>query len=263
MKLSQILIIILSIFLIAVAINTVDAAQVDNCSENNIASSDVVVIASCDNNVIASSDANDYTLSGKTHTYKATGKSVYIKDYNPKYKLSKKAKKQIKNVKKAPKKTYKLTIDDDTYKSLKYAKKTKTSDFYTFNTNNKCKVLKPVLKTKTIKKTIINKKYTDRQKYYNDYSKYFTKYNSGKYNMKVKFHYYKGTYNIKYVSIKVTKKVKKTIITKFKTTYTKVKAEIGYKASNGELSKGSHLLFYGNTFGYDFTHYVASKHNFI
>ena len=124
MKLSQILIIILSIFLIAVAINTVDAAQVDNCSENNIASSDVVVIASCDNNVIASSDANDYTLSVKTHTYKATGKSVYIKDYNPKYKLSKKAKKQIKNVKKAPKKTYKLTIDDDTYKSLKYAKKT-------------------------------------------------------------------------------------------------------------------------------------------
>ena len=81
--------------------------------------------------------------------------------------------------------------------------------------------------------------------------------------MKVKFHYYKGTYNIKYVTIKVTKKVKKTTITKFKTAYTKIKADIGYKAFNGELSKGSHLLFYGNAFGYDFSHYVAKKHNFI
>lgn len=263
MKLNQILIIILSIFLIVVAINTVDAAQVDNCSDENIASSAEVVIASGDNNVIALSDADVYASSGKTHTYKATGKSVYIKDYNPKYKLSKKAKKQIKSVKKAPKKTYKLTIDDDTYKSLKYAKNTKTSDFYTFNTNYKCKVLKPVLKTKTIKKTIINKKYTSHQKYDNAYRKYFNKYNSGKYTMKVKFHFYKGTDIIKYATIKVTKKVKKTTITKFKTTYTKVKAEIGYTPFNGQLSKGSHLFFYGNTFGYDFTHYVASKHNFI
>ena len=208
MKSYKILIIILSIFLIAVAINTVDAAQADNTSEEITASSDAVIIASGDNNGIASSDANAYTSSGKTHTYKATGKSVYIKDYNPKYKLSKKAKKQIKSVKKAPKKTYKLTIDDDTYKSLKYAKKTKTYDFYTFNTNYKCKVLKPVLKTKTIKKTIINKKYTSHQKYDNAYRKYFTKYNSGKYNMKVKFHFYKGTDRIKYATIKVTKKVK-------------------------------------------------------
>ena len=168
----------------------------------------------------------------------------------------------MKSVKKAPKKTYKLTIDDDTYQSLKHAKKTGTNDFYTFDTGYKCKVLKPVLKTKTIKKTIVNKKYTNRQKYYNDYSKYFTKYNSDKYNMKVKFHYYKGTNNIKYVTIKVTKKVKQTTITKFKTTYTKVKADIGYKATNGELSKGSHLLFYGNTFGYEFTNYVATKQNF-
>jgi len=257
MKLNRVLIILLSIFLILIAINTVNAAQLDdNATEEVIASpNDVDVIASTNNDV--------YTSSGTTtHTYKVTGKTVYIKDYNYNYKLSKKAKKQIKNVKKAPKKTYKLTIDDDTYQNLKYAKKIGESDFYTFDTNYKCKVLKPVYKTKIVKKTIVNKKYTNRQKYFNDYNKYFTKYNSDKYNMKVKFHYYKGTSNIKYVTIKITKKVKKVTITKFKTGYTKVKAEIGYANHNGELSKGYHLFFYGNTFGYDFSHYVVSKHNF-
>lgn len=262
MKLNQILIITLSIFLIAVAINTVDAAQVDNCSEDNIASSDVDIISSTEDNVITVTNDDVYTSSGTTHTYKATGRSVYIKDYNPKYKLSSKAKKQIKSVKKAPKKTYKLTIDDDTYQNLKYAKKTGQSDGYTFTTNYKCKVLKPVLKTKTIKKTIVNKKYTNRQKYFNAYSKYFNKYRDSKYDVNVYFHFYKGTNNIKYATIKVTKKVKQTTITKFKTTYTKVKADISYQATNGQLSKGSHLLFYGNTFGYEFSNFVATKQNF-
>lgn len=255
MKLKQLLIIIVSMFLVALAINVVNATQIDsNASE--------VLIASNNDDIISSVDNDVYTSYGTSHTYKVTGKSVYIKDYNPKYKLSKTAKNQIKNVKKAPKKTYKLIIDDETYQDLKFAKKIKSSDFYTFDTNYKCKVLKPVLKTKTVKKTIVNKKYSNPQKYSRDYSKYFNKYNSDKYNMKVKFHYYKGTDTIKYASIKITKKVKQTKITKFKTVYTKIKAEIGYAATNGELSKGTHLLFYGNIFGYDFSHYVASKHNF-
>ena len=262
MKLNQILIITLSIFLIAVAINTVDAAQVNNCSEDNIASSDVDVISSTDDNVITLTNDDVYTSSRSTHTYKATGNSVYIKDYNPKYKLSSNAKKQIKSVKKAPKKTYKLTIDDDTYQNLKYAKKTGRSDGYTFTTNYKCKVLKPVLKTKTIKKTIVNKKYTSRQNYINAYGKYLNKYSSSKYDVNINFHFYKGTKNIKYATIKVTKKVKQTTITKFKTAYTKVKADICYQSTNGQLSKGSHLFFYGNTFGYDFSNYVATKQNF-
>ena len=262
MKLNQILLIILTIFIIAVAINTVDAAQIDsNATEDIKVFNDAEVISSTNDEAIASTNT-DHTSSGTTHTYKVKGASVYIKDYNPKYKLSNKAKKQIKSVKNAPKKTYSLTIDDDTYLSLKKAKKTKTSDFYTYKTNYKCKVLKPVLKTKTIKKTIVNKKYTDRQKYYDDYCKYFTKYTSDKYKMNVKFHYYKGTRNIKYATIKVTKKVKQTIITKFKTDYTKIKADIGYKATNGELSKGTHLLFYGNTLGYEFGNFVATKYNF-
>ena len=262
MKLNQILLIILSIFLIAVAINTVDAAQVDNCSEDNIASSDVDVISSTDDNVITLTNDDVYASSGKTHTYKATGSSVYIKDYNPKYKLSTTAKKQINNVKKAPKKTYKLTIDDDTYQNLKYAKKTGQSDGYTFTTNYKCKVLKPVLKTKTIKKTIVNKKYSNRQQYYIAYSNYLHKYKSSIYDVNVYFTCYKGTNEIKYATIKVTKKVKQTTITKFKTAYTKVKADICYQSTNGQLSKGSHLFFYGNTFGYDFSNYVATKQNF-
>ena len=257
--------------MIAVAINTVNAAEVDNCSEENMASSDVDIIASndenvissTDNNIIASTDENVYTSIGTTHTYTATGKSVYIKDFNPKYKLSNKAKKQMESVKKSAKKTYKLTIDHDTYKSLKKAKNTNGNDYYTFNTNYKCKVLKPIFKTKTIKKTIFYKKYTNRQKYINDYNRYFIKYNTGKYNMDVKFHLYEGTDIVKYVTIKVTKKVKQTIITKFKSAgYTKVKAEICYSSHEGQLGKGSHLFFYGKTFGYDFSNYVATKHNF-
>ncbi|WP_296874664.1 hypothetical protein [uncultured Methanobrevibacter sp.] len=255
MKLNQILIIIVSIFIIALAINAVNAAQIDSDA------SEVLTVSNNDD-IISSADNDVYTSSGTTHTYKVKGKSVYIKDYNPKYKLSKKAKKQINSVKKAPKKTYKLIIDHDTYKDLRFAKKNKFSDFYTFDTNYKCKVLKPVLKSKTVKKTIVNKKYTNPQKYSRDYSRYFNKYSSDKYNMKVKFHYYKGTNTIKYATIKVTKKVKQTKIIKFKTVYTKVKAEIGYAAHNGQLSKGNHLFFIGNIFGYDFTHYVASKHNF-
>ena len=243
----KIILILLCIFIFAVTIASVSA--MDNSSEE--------ISVSVDNNVIASSYAD------VTHTYSATGKSVYVKDFNPKYKLSSKAKKQMKSVKKASKKTYSVSIDDETYQSLKYAKKTKTSDYYTFDTNYKCKVLKPVFKSKTVKKTIINKKYYNQQEYINDYNKYFQKYNSGKYNMKVKYHFYKGTNNIKYATIKVTKKVKQVKIVKFKTGYTKVRADIMYTPHNGELSKGSHLLFYGNVWGYDFTNYVASKHNFI
>ena len=245
MKLKHILTLFLSILVIAIAINAVNAAEIDNSSNDVISSSNV--------------DTSD----GLTHTYKAKGSSVYVKDYNPKYKLSLKAQKQFKNVKKAPKKIYKISIDDDMYKSLKNAKKTKKYASYTINTNYKCKVLKPVLKSKTIKKTIINKKYTDRQKYFNDYSKYFVKYNTGKYNMDVKFHFYQGTRNIKYVTIKVTKKVKQVTVTKFKTGYTNVKALIGYAPRDGAVGKGSYLLIYGNALGYEFANYVANKHNFI
>lgn len=245
MKLKQILIIFLCILVVAIAINAVNAAEIDNSSSDVISSSNV--------------DTSD----GSTHIYKAKGSSVYVKDYNPKYKLSSKAQKQFKNVKKAPKKIYKIAIDDDMYKSLKNAKKTKKYVSYTINTNYKCKVLKPVLKSKTIKKTIINKKYTDRQKYFNDYSKYFVKYNSDKYKMNVKFHFYQGTRNIKYVTIKVTKKVKQVTVTKFKTGYTNVKAFIGYAPRDGAVGKGSYLLIYGNALGYEFANYVANKHNFI
>ena len=115
MKLNQILIIIVSIFIVALAINAVNASEVITISNNE--------------DIISSGDNDVYTSSGTTHTYKVKGKSVYIKDYNPKYKLSKKAKKQIKSVKKAPKKTYKLIIDHDTYKDLRFAKKNKFSDF--------------------------------------------------------------------------------------------------------------------------------------
>lgn len=247
MKLNKILVLILSIFIIAVAINSVDAAQIDNSS----------------NEVIASSDSDLAVSSEVTHTYAVTGKSVYVKDYNPNYKLSEKAKKQVKNAKKAPKKTYKITISDAKYKNLKNAKKTKQSVGYTVSTNYKCKVLKPVLKTTTIKKTIVNKKFTSRQKYLNAYAKYFSKYNSAKYDMDVKFHFYKGTNAIKYATIKVTKKVKQVKITKFKTVYTNIKADIGYSSHDGQVGKGSFLLVYGNIFGYDFTNFVAHKYNFI
>lgn len=251
MKLNQVLLIILSIFLILMAINTVDAAQIDD----NIASSN--------ENIISSTNMDKYTSSGPTHTFELAGSSVYIKDYNPKYKLSNKAKKQFNSVKKAPKKIYTLTIDDTTYSSLLNAKKTNTDDYYTFDTDYTCKVLKPVFKTKNIKKTIINKKYPDRQKYFNAYNKYFTKYNHGKYNMDVNFHFYKGTNNIKYATIKVTKKVKQVTLSKFKTDYTNIKADIGYNSHEGQLGKGSYLFFYGKTLGYEFSEYVANKRNII
>lgn len=242
MKLNKILIICLTILIIAVAINTVEAVHIDDYSST------------------LNSDASNQL----THTYKATGKSVYIQDYNPKYKLSKKAKLQEKKIKDVPKKTYKITINEDTYNSLKNAKKTKNYKEYTFNTNIKCKVLKPVLKSKIVKKTIINKKYTNLQKYNNAYNKYYLKYNmNDNYNMKVNFHFYKGTHNIKYATIKITKKVKQVKIIKFKTGYTNIKANIFYTPNNGEFTRGSHLLFYGNTFGKDFSNFVASKHNFI
>ena len=75
---------------VAIAINAVNAAEIDNSSSDVISSSNV--------------DTSD----GSTHIYKAKGSSVYVKDYNPKYKLSSKAQKQFKNVKKAPKKIYKI-----------------------------------------------------------------------------------------------------------------------------------------------------------
>ena len=245
MKLNKLLVLILGLFVIAIAINGVNAAQIDNATQ---------ALESVDSQILTS-DA--------THSFSVTGSSVYVQDYNPKYKLSQTAKNQIKNAKKAPKKVYKITIDDYEYKSLINAKKTNKDVGYIIDTDYKCKVLKPVFKTKTITKTIVNKKYTNPQKYYNAYCKYFNKYSSSKYKMKVKPQFYKGTRNIKYVTIKVTKKVKQTTITKFKTGYTSIEADIFYKTTNGEFSKGSHLLVYGKVSGLYFSNFVGTKHNFI
>ena len=77
------------------------------------------------------------------------------------------------------------------------------------------------------------------------------------------FHFYKGNNNIKYATIRVTKKVKQVTLSKFKTDYTNIKADIGYNSHEGQLGKGSYLFFYGKTLGYEFSEYVANKRNII